>query len=339
MAVSDILLLVPLILILPLLKFKNNDSRNIVIFIWFTIIFSIFAGFRSTLVPDTSAYIRIYGISFFDNAFYERGYILFQSLHKLIFGYNYVTFFMLITAINLTIIYYLSIKLKIKYPLVAVAVYASYYGIFNNFIVLRSGLASSFVLLSWAFFRENKIKSILFFIIAVSFHNSAILGVVGFVILSLDFKLGKREYIAIIVGFMFLGILGVDRIFYQMISPDTALFGKYYIYLENNVAWNPLHLGVQSAGLISIYLVMDSDHDDTEYMRYLNLYLVGFLIYSFASSLANGDRIFMIFNVLQFYLLAKVTEKYIDDNKINPVLYLILAYNSLIIYWVIISHI
>ncbi len=338
MEITHILLLFPIVLAIALLKVKRSNFVSIILFFWCSIIFSVFVSFRSVYVPDTSNYIRIYDISFFSQYDYEKGYILLQSFHKVIFGYSYTSFFAMVAIINLSIIYFVIRKLNLTYPLIAFAIYLSYYGIFNNFIVLRSGLASSFILLSWVYYKENKFKSVIFFLVALFLHSSAVIALPGYFILSFKFRLGKLEYFIAIIIFMFIAILGIDRIFYPLISPNFPIIGDYSSHLSDNVFWYPLRIPIQMAGVLSLYIVMDMDHDDEEYIKFFNLYLFGFFMYCFTSSLGNSYRLFMYFDLLQFYLISKIAEKYIKDNKKNPILYILLIYNLFAITTLIVSN-
>lgn len=121
--------------------------------------------------------------------------------------------------------------------------FVSYYGFMYTGIVLRAGLAISFCLLAYAMiFRKHYLFAIFVFLIAFSFHNSALifLVIIGAYFIFPTFKIRTYRIMAVsiiglyIVRFFDLFIALVFQ-FARLIASKIAFYGIFESYLSRSI--------------------------------------------------------------------------------------------------------
>ena len=122
----------------------------------------------------------------------------------------------LIIQINFIVAYKrISEKLRLKYNiLLFLLIFISYFGLYYSGVVLRAGLSISFMALSSASILENKkIKSIILFLLAISFHNSAIIALPILLLLFFNKSIGKKGNITLCFFLLFFHIFQLNTLY------------------------------------------------------------------------------------------------------------------------------
>ncbi len=275
---------------------------------------------RSMVVPDTKEYVEFYEqieagnlVSFVLFSF-EPGFQLLGHFVKLIAGDRPVIFLAVIPIINISLIL-LSIRkitrqidanMSAKY-IAAIVLYFAYFGLFYNAIVLRAGIAISVLVYSTTILfnpdlkKRDWVKVLFLFFIALSFHLSAIIGII---VVLLNYKskpLTERSYLLIwfFIALIFFsgcspyvvkGLLnGIYSVFYLLSESDYQKY-EYYLSELNGVVFQiPYkYLFQLFSGLLLVFV---KDGIDEIYYKYLNIYLIGLFMGAIFSSIEQISRI------------------------------------------------
>ncbi len=316
------------------LTFLNKGKlrrTHVTIFLLFAVLFSVFAAIRDTDIPDTLNYIEIYKGSYVSQGSIEIGYLVLQKVHQFIFGKDYRSFFLMISMINFLVVYIAFTKMNLKYPLLAMGMYTALYGFYFNMIILRSGLAASFVLLAVVYMKDSKVSSILFYLIAISFHSAAIFVLPGLFVLLFKKRLSKKVFITLVAISLIVSILGLDAALYDLITPEWPIIGKYSSHSSlTKITRDPFRLTNFIYASFLIFFMFEARDKNSTYNRLLNFYLVGFVIYAFFSSNSIVGRLFDFYNIVCIVLFALSFEDY-KDRKIILIMYYGIVFYSLVL--------
>ena len=246
---------------------------------------------------------------------------------KIFIGPNYFIYFFIIVIINLTLIV-VSLKnifgrsLKYNNFFIAITIYISYYGFYYNAIVLRAGLAISIVLLAASFALNKRwLISILLILLAVSFHQSAIIGLVILLILKYEIKFSKKTYLIIWVG---IGVILFSKIgtyfMLDFILYILNYFPDYSVYISNLsfsttlTSWNIFYYFL--GGIFLTYR-----KDDDRFYSILNIYYIGILLIALVPGMNILYRALDYFTVFNFILF----HMYLLDRKLYITKYLMFS--------------
>lgn len=310
----------------------------------YIIFFCLITANRSILVPDTENYIDYFTtttFSFDDFNYYsfEIGFQIFSKLIKLIVGDNVFLYFFIITFINLVIIDGTIRRLNkistisddiviednnncntYSSSILPLILYLAFYGIYFNCIVLRVGLSLSLIAFASTFMiNETRTKSdyiiaILLLIIAYFIHATAILGILILMVLSFSKKLSIKNYVIIgitigIIYFLnFSSKLG-DGVtsFISSLNTLASLSTKLSNY-EGNVTFD---VGISFKFVffwIFYFILLFSNIRNNTYYKYLNLYLLGLLLFALFRPVLLIERVtdfFLFFSFIVFYLFLE----------------------------------
>lgn len=275
--------------------------------------FIVLASFRSLTIPDTYAYASSYqylrvGLSNVFMSYYETGFTIFSMLIKLVAGSNYRLFFGVIAGTNLFLVNKLIKKYNIPLTIMPLLIYLSFYGFYDNFVVLRAGLAFTVLLYAWSTFRINKIASLFLFVLAASFHQSALIGILGYLVIIRSRKVSPKIYLIWLFAIISLYFLRIDVFIYDFIIEimvENDLFNNHkFLYYVNNIKFTEgISYRFLLNYLIAIFLIFTKNNKPNYYHDLLNIYMIGMTIVAFFPSFVWIERLTDFFIATNFILI------------------------------------
>lgn len=361
-----------LIVILLLSAFvlsQNQTKLNGIIALLIVVLMSWIVAIRDMTVPDTIEYVewylKDYDIFNFASSPYEKGYTVFsRTIHNL-FGDNYQLFFFIFPLLNFIL---LSKASKIICNVISssregrentnivtynvfsqIVIYFSYYGLYHIAIVLRVGVATTLLMLSLAFLLRNRgkidiIASLLFFLLALSFHTSLLVCLPMYWLVRHNlFFLNSNYYIFLTSIFLiyilspYLGVImaPINQLFLIMGNSDYNELAKYDYYQGSST--------FVSAGISFKFLyfyfwgwlfVAYKDKNDIWY-RMLNIYLIGLLVWAIFRPVLWVERITDYYTF--FYVILAMIFFAQQRKIVSSMLMLITSFIQLIFVFRIIS--
>lgn len=316
-----------LIIIIILFSFvcsQRNIKRNSIAFI-FVCLIALIIAFRNMKVPDTIEYVewylKDYDIFDFGSSPYEKGYTVFSRTLHTLFGNNYQLFFFIFPLLNF---YLLSKVGKIicnaissskgihGKPIIVtynvfllIITYFSYYGLYHNAIVLRAGVATTLLMISLAYFLRNRgkfdiIASLLFFLLALSFHTSTLVCLPMYWLVRHNLSFSKRIYHIILTNILLIYILSpylgvimnpINQLFLIMGNSGYAELAKFEYYQGASTFANE---GISFKFLyyyIWGWLFVDNKYKIDIWYRMINIYLIGLLVWAIFRPILWVERI------------------------------------------------
>lgn len=309
---SKIVWIFPFIILLSFITTKSK-RKCFYIGTFTVLVFAILAATRSVRFPDTIPYIDFF-YNGSDNI--EKGYLILAAIVKFFFGDSPRILFFIIALLNGFIYLRIITNSDFRYPIIVLALVYSYYGIFLNFVVLRAGIANSFILLAIFSFEKSKIRFWFYFVIAMLFHKTSLFLLPAFFIMSINKKFSRPIYFLIIAFMYAYSLVGVDRFIGPFIY-DLGIFGDRinYYFTPTKLYWQLIDFGVIYYVITTSYLVLESKGREDWYFRLLNVYMFGFITSLSISTFANSIRVFDLFLPLSSYMIG-----YTLSDKENKVL-------------------
>lgn len=285
------------------------------------LLFSSIATFRSTSVPDTSAYIDFFllynlDITDFQYIGHEPGFTILGKSAKILVD-DYRFFFFVITVINLTLIYRALINFELN-PALGIVLYISFYGIYYNFIFLRSGLAASILIYCVSLIHAGFFKRATLSLAASPlFHASIILHAFLLIILA---KPLKKSTLNFLLAFSVLIYLSgaTDGLALGILNniADIEYISRYQYYTENMKFDSGLSMRFLMNCLIVIGVInLAKNYEEIE--KFAKLATLGLLMRSIFSSFLWVDRISDAFVVFIFMLLTSFSSSKNYPRSIN----------------------
>ena len=266
------------------------------------------------IVPDTIDYYNFYAWVPIDkgmNAFswniskFETGFAFLMYLVKRL-GFGHEVLFGVIALIQLAV--YLRAMMLIR-PLlgwkknlwsVYFSIWCGYWGLFYGCIVLRSGLAISFMFLAHALILRGKRKSGIFYgIIAILFHRTIIIYPV-IIIMSKKLRgMSRERSFYLLLGVMFAWVLRLQNVLLPLLTrsvftvvkiilPAGRIAERYVEYASSQIVSSVI--GVRVPLLMTFFLMVRPRNN--EYYDYmLGIFTMNFLVTFFTSSVAIGGRL------------------------------------------------
>lgn len=246
---------------------KERKSKKILLFLAI-IGFSILACMRETTIPDTVPYINAFNYenqltSFFapNISSFETGFVLLTRFIA-IFTSSASIYFFIVAMIILSVGAFLFSNQK--HFLICFAAFMSFYGIYFSFVILRSGLSIVFFVLAAWRCDNRKILKVVFYILAIAFHRSAIIMLMVYLFAKL-FRNAKLN-IAVVLPVLLICLLcyagGLSKIILvliqNMLEPlvgTNLLFTKAYGYLQSYIAQFEFGLSARYVLNTVIYLI------------------------------------------------------------------------------------
>lgn len=333
-------------------KYRKMDNKNAFrsFLIIGLLIPCILAGVRDFSVGTD---VLLYGNYWFETAVKSesiRSYIDYAVRSDL--GVGYAVFNWIISRVtnNLHMYYFLFELFQIIILYSAIWVYKDklsvpfafltyYFLLYNESLnILRQIIAILLVLYSYKYVKERrKIRFILCFIIAFSFHSSAI---VGILLYPLDWAMKsnwKKIYTGGIIIASLIGIITYQKIFKLLTSLGILSVDRYIKYFESDLVGGRVIRFILWGGImIMLIWRYRKCFEYIEEGRTLVLYAVISFIMTFMLFFSSAWVIriayyFDIFLLLQFPLLAKVMPFRLKESKYGN--YIILT-TYLLAYWI-----
>jgi hypothetical protein len=224
---------------------------------------------------------------------------------------------------------------KISVPFAFFTYYCLFYN--ESLSMLRQIIAILLVLYSYKYVKERKkIQFILIFIIALSFHSSALIGIVLY---PLDWAMKsnfKKMYTIGIILVLLIGIVGYQQIFNLFTNLGLLSIDRYTKYFESSLVGGRMIRFLFWGGIMIMFIW--KYRQCFEYMkegRTLTLYasisfLMTLLLFFSSAWVIRIAYYFDIFTVIQFPLLAKNMPFRLKEKKYGN--YMILTI-YLLVYW------
>lgn len=170
-----------LLIFIPVEIIMNNKKVSLLLSVFVILILCTLSMFRGSHFADTTPYILYY--SDIANHISEQGFFAVDGRYGIgfeiitrIFCFlrlNYHFFFFAISLFNFTFIYIIVSKFT-KYKCTALLIFASFYGIYFSYVILRAGIATLLVVYAICCQSHRKFLLNLIFAIALLFHISLI---------------------------------------------------------------------------------------------------------------------------------------------------------------------
>lgn len=299
----------------------------------------ILATFRNGIGTDYFNYLDIYkNVVSHKPQEVEIGFLYLNYVAIYFFGFKSLLF--LSATINISSLVYILHKFKVNISVGLLTYYSLFY-LNHNFNTMRHGLMCMLVWLGFSFyFERKKIKSLLTYFVASTFHILAIF----FIPLSLFFKkhVTLRSsliflVVAYLIGQVTINIFEYANIYISIISPKL----NYYLtdYYGDEVVKYELGFGFLLYILIFVLISMNLERfKNREQILFFNkmLYLGIFMILLFVSISIFTERIANLLLVSLVFIFSSVN--YIKGS--NSLKFLILGLIILVdlFYFIKISH-
>lgn len=319
-------------------------------FIWILIVpFCVIAATRNIDVPDTEIYINYYlledtDLSYFVDYGFEFGYQLTTKLFKLIANENHTVYFGLLTFLNSILIFIASLQLSknlfsddssenrnnkfsektVLNSATFYTLYIAFFGFYVNFIVLRAGVAFSFLILAMSIALKTNKKIIdyifisILILFSISFHTTGLIGIIILLTVLFTKQYSNKFYITIlsIIGlFYFLNItsrLGGVVFSYisslntlTMLSNKLSNYGGESLFMSEGISMKFVFYWIMA--IVMLFNVNGSP----KFYRLYNVYIVGLLIFSLMRSVLLIERVtdyFLMFSFILFYVFISKKE-------------------------------
>ncbi|WP_423303421.1 EpsG family protein [Deferribacter thermophilus] len=317
------------------LLFLDYITRNKKLFLYFCIFWII-------LISGTR-YLTGYDFYNYQSYFYNYKDLSIEFLFKLsLFILNYFTsnsqfMFFIYSFFTIIIIFY-AIKKYTKYLKTSFLIYLLIPGLYlNTFSIIRQGIAESILLLAFYYYiyRQNYLKFILFSLISILFHYSAI---VPFIFLILFSKFLKKSYS---ISFYFLILFGT--IFISQLSLGNKiievlpLMGRYVYYKEWVQEVNIIKIFVYNIFFCFFIIFKKNFIKNFQDNIMLNLLFFGIILLNIFSNYTPITRLIYYFVIFQIFLVPKLIYSF-KYNSLKIVFlmlfifyYFIMLFNSLFV--------
>ena len=315
------------------------------------------AGLRSVNVgTDTGLYINTLYRSAFSfvnfKSFLEFSELRYYSKDILylfttfIFAKNNLSFQLLLFLYEVLIIIPIYISLRINSKTSDNVVYGMllFYLTFYNLSLnmVRQSIAISFIILSFSLMRNKKnLLSVVSFIIAFMFHDSAVFSIIIFIIYKL-LNSNIRNGIKYFISVLLIGVFLFTLVFYKevlLFVGTRGIYSKALLYLSKYSSFDVNYFGT----LLNIYLVFEFfihqkrlDKLNENNIFVITLSVINLIIMFMGTFISHAQRI----GYYSFFLLLITYLPYINDKqkgklKIHNYLLIVLF----IVYWFVVIYI
>lgn len=228
------------------LSFKITEGKFKMIDFMFIGIIILFSALRGVGV-DYGLYQNLYNAITPDSIVTSRtggGFWYIMILLHNTFNADYQILIILISILTNLFIYYY-IKKNSQHPGRTMLIYICLGFYTTSFNMFRQMLSISFILIGSHMLDKSKIKAILLYLIAFSIHSSAIIGILGYFILSRFKKININPI------FVFLIAMGVLLMYNQVFSNILSLLPEYNMYLKYDST-----PGIGTYLIVSIFVII-----------------------------------------------------------------------------------
>lgn len=274
-------------------KYDINGYRNKYVDVFVFILFVALAGFRYRIGLDTIRYESHFDFSYpigqtsiaeLLNGEFAPLYMLLQSLVKTFTEEFYVLQLAQAFIVNFAVFHFLKKNTKNFY----FALFLYFILVYHNFCfeVMREACAVSMFLLSWDYFKDNKLVKYYFFaILGIGFHQSAILllilPLIKLPIVQKILRVGPQIYI-IALGMLVLGYVMQKSFFsyFTLLNMTESMSERISNYSTSDYGGQTLNI----FGIINVFLLrvffplfivgrMEKDADSRVYEAIIVLFI------------------------------------------------------------------
>lgn len=300
-------------------------------------VFSLLCATRLYNSYDTFAYAdyleRMCEIPFFKwDRTYRIGFEFFTKTYAIIAGNNYVVFFALIAVIN-CIVVFRAVQNSKYADLNSLFIYFGFLGLYYSYIILRQSMALSFVILAYSYMDKSRIKPYMYVLIAMLFHESALIVFVVMLLASKCKVFNKRAaYIITVLSVLLYISKFADRLTYHLLNFIYPLlpwhqFHTYIIYLDPSTAIYDISLFYLMCYGILFFLIYKNDGEDAIYNCYLTINMIGYLILSLFSTYAIIGRLSdYLTSATVLFLLPSIWKNPTNKKIVTIVLFLLVTF-------------
>ena len=242
-------------------------------------------------------FYRFKSINFFlIEGSYRIGFEYLSKTLAWLTNYNYKLIFGIIAFFNTLVVYYVTNKNK-NLKIYGFITYLSFLGIYYNCIVLRQGLAISFIILAYSNFKNSRIKFIIYTILAVLFHESAIIVLIIFLIINKDIRINKKACYILLTIFIFLYVSKITNLLIEPVFTainnilPQDIFYKYIIYVKDINLIEEVSIFYLCCFVLTLWLVYKSTLKSSTYNALLVFNIIGLGFLSLFSGTSTIIRI------------------------------------------------
>lgn len=283
--------------------------RVIVIVIIISLI--VFAGTRDELGTDYNTYSRYYDSVKHDSVSFTNVEPIFILLVKMMPSFEGLLLCVAVIAIGVKGKFFYE---KSPYVFVSILVYYSYAFLQFDMGIIRQGLALSFTLWAASYAGKNQKLFLLYAVIAIICHYSALLFFFAYYFALKEYK--KTVMYGLAVLAIFLSFTGFWQIISVGLDALSALgLSKYSWYMENSQYRAPAFelLDLQRAAMLVFFVETIGNAPSKEDRIFLNYYFFGTILYylfrSFSAISSRGCYYFVIMEVILFPKALKKIDK------------------------------
>lgn len=264
---------------------------------------------------DTEMYIEIYESQKY-STITDHVEPLYGFLNKILFQYKAPIWMLQGCCGALTLIPLAFVFKKVSVnPILSLFFYYALFGYLYSFNAVRQMIAISFVLLAYTYYPQ-KIKTILFIIIATGFHTSAIIA--SAIFLTPHVKTKRASTIWLLSLSFIAGSLVNDKLL-------SLILGRYSVYLTDKVLSSSFgfrdnvgYAAIMALALNIIYLIIDlSATKRIKGGKWFKLFLFMIILDNLTFRLVLGARIIITFTMVQTLLYPMIFK---ENNERKPII-------------------
>lgn len=295
--VYSVLFVIVICILLDSLHVRNN-----LLYLLIGILLVLMATFsdRSSM-PDYGEYVDAYK---YGSERIEYSFVLIAQISKSLGSISYL--FFIYACISIGIKMYLIKKISLHYW-ASLALYLSYFFVLHDLIQIRAGAASAFLLLSFYMLYKDKIKAgLLFWLLAIFFHYSAVIGIAAFFFKKIGYD--RKKWTCVFIGGLIIGITGVLLLPSSLEGVEVLQYYLHYSdesYVEEHGGIN--FISVQQTVRYLVYfgiMYLSRYLDEKRGIFWFRLYFFGTLILCVASVIpAFAFRLSDLFYVTEIFVI------------------------------------
>lgn len=319
-----------LLLFLLSVRFKNISKNNG--FIAFFVLFLLAALRASTIGIDLAGYISDFNTGHYLIEYQtEKGFSLLLDVIK-IFNKNQ-QFFITITSFVIYFLIFLFLRKtspNIAFSLFIFFILSNESGYLFTFSGLRQSIALGFILWSFYYFSNKKfLLSSLFYLIAFSFHNSAIFAL-PIVLIASSIK-NLRFFSIIIIISSVLGFWGVIEL--SQFSTNISIVDSYIVLYSNYMLESRANIfGLVAVIIPNTFFALFSIRKNINDL-YSKIFYTGVAGSNLLAIMPNVQRFFFYYVILQILIIPQISNKIKGKNEKILFYFSILILTLYFVYW------
>lgn len=333
------------IFILPFFSFVQNKNVKFYILILSFLFLVLFCSLRWQTGTDWIPYYDDF-MSPGERHDFEIGYVLYVQLIKY-FTDNYTIFLLCTSVIPITLIFLGCLKTQknLSLTILSICVFYSYYYLGSFFGAERRIIAIGLSFFAVIQYQNNKkLQSLIFILLAATFHISSLVTLSIFLLNKLSFTLYK---ILLVVGAILSLPLShyISDIIGQAINliPIEIVRYKLTVYTENAQEYGAISItGIIKRVVISgifIYTLAYDIKNDKATLFLVKTYLFGTLIYLLLSPISAMFSVISIyFTIVEILLIPAVLVRLGIFTRIPVLMFVVILYLSYQVYSILGSY-